>query len=288
MCILLRKDRPVSGRCLPCPVRAVDCSASPALSRSAGCCSACWRSRARPRPITSAYLCTGYVGCENAGYPSAGYAANNDRMYWRMYSGHNCTNYVAYRMVKAGMSTERPWSGSGNGHNWGVRDAQITDEQPDGRRGRVVDAPTSRRRLRRPRRVRRTGDLRRPRSSSPRTAGAATSTGARSSRATGWPTRLHPLRRQGDRQHQEADGTRHAAGRRPAHRDAGRVEARRRRQVPVARQRRADRRRDRGDVRPGAPTSAAARSRTGRPRARRASRRAASPCRPRLRSPAAS
>ena len=80
--------------------------------------------------ITSGYLCTGYSACKNAGYPSAGYAANNHRMYWRMYSGHNCTNYVAYRMVKAGLPNVRPWSGSGNATNWGVEMRKITDQQP--------------------------------------------------------------------------------------------------------------------------------------------------------------
>ncbi len=80
--------------------------------------------------ITSGYLCTGYSACKSAGYPSAGYAANNNRMYWRMYSGHNCTNYVAYRMVKAGMPNVRPWSGSGNATNWGVEMRNKTDQQP--------------------------------------------------------------------------------------------------------------------------------------------------------------
>src|SRR5689334_6965819 len=59
----------------------------------------------------STYLCTGYAGCRNAGYSDAGYGAVIIRMYWRMYSVHNCTNYAAYRMIQAGMSAERPWSG---------------------------------------------------------------------------------------------------------------------------------------------------------------------------------
>jgi surface antigen len=86
-------------------------------------------------PATSAasgstYLCTGYAGCRNAGYSDAGYGAVNSRMYWRMYSGHNCTNYAAYRMIKAGMSTERPWDGSGMAYNWGHAMARITDHRP--------------------------------------------------------------------------------------------------------------------------------------------------------------
>lgn len=46
-----------------------------------------------------------------------------------MYGGHNCTNYVAYRMVQAGIA-QRPWSGSGNASNWGVALKQKVDNNP--------------------------------------------------------------------------------------------------------------------------------------------------------------
>ncbi len=75
-------------------------------------------------------LCNGYAGCANAGYSNAGYRAASDKMFWRMYSGHNCTNYAAYRMVKAGMPNTRPWSGGGNAENWGHAMASITDHTP--------------------------------------------------------------------------------------------------------------------------------------------------------------
>ncbi|MCW2852734.1 MAG: hypothetical protein JWM84_2398 [Nocardioides sp.] len=78
----------------------------------------------------SAYLCTGYAACGKAGYSPAGYAAVSDKMYWRMYSGHNCTNYAAYRMVKSGMPNTRPWSGGGNATEWGRKMAGITDTTP--------------------------------------------------------------------------------------------------------------------------------------------------------------
>ncbi|WP_141014115.1 CHAP domain-containing protein [Nocardioides sambongensis] len=78
----------------------------------------------------STYLCSGYSGCRSAGYSDGGYGANNGRMYWRMYSGHNCTNYAAYRMIQAGMSSERPWSGSGMAYNWGHANSRITDRTP--------------------------------------------------------------------------------------------------------------------------------------------------------------
>lgn len=80
---------------------------------------------------TNTYLCSGYSGCRSAGYSDAGYGAVNNKMYWRMYSGHNCTNYVAYRMIKAGMSTTRPWSGGGNASEWGLQMRSITDQVPN-------------------------------------------------------------------------------------------------------------------------------------------------------------
>lgn len=75
-------------------------------------------------------LCSGYEGCSKAGMSSAGYAAHNGTMYWRMYAGHNCTNYAAYRMVHSGMPNSRPWSGEGNASNWGHAMRSITDGVP--------------------------------------------------------------------------------------------------------------------------------------------------------------
>ncbi len=81
-------------------------------------------------PATPAYLCIGYDACKSAGYKHAGYKAASSKMWWRMYSGHNCTNYAAYRVIKNGYSTERPWTGSGNATNWGVAMKSITDQSP--------------------------------------------------------------------------------------------------------------------------------------------------------------
>jgi surface antigen len=75
-------------------------------------------------------LCTTYQGCREAGMPAAGYATANGQMYWQMFSGHNCTNYAAYRMVKSGMPNERPWSGSGNAMYWGRYNASLTSSTP--------------------------------------------------------------------------------------------------------------------------------------------------------------
>ncbi len=79
---------------------------------------------------SSSYLCTGYDGCAAAGYGHAGYKERGGTMYWNMYSGHNCTNYVAYRMVQSGMPNVRPWSGSGNAMYWGTSNASETDRTP--------------------------------------------------------------------------------------------------------------------------------------------------------------
>jgi surface antigen len=51
-------------------------------------------------------------------------------MWWRMYAGHNCTNYMAYRMIQAGMPSTRPWTGSGDARNWGVVFASKTNQTP--------------------------------------------------------------------------------------------------------------------------------------------------------------
>ncbi len=79
---------------------------------------------------TSTYLCSGYAGCQAAGYGNAGYRQASGTSYWQMYVGHNCTNYVAYRLVQSGMADLRPWQGNGNASNWGVAMASITDQTP--------------------------------------------------------------------------------------------------------------------------------------------------------------
>jgi surface antigen len=85
---------------------------------------------APPASATSTLLCKGFTGCARVGYSNFGYSANYRKMWWRMYAGHNCTNYVAYRMVSRGMSATRPWSGSGDARNWGVVFASKTNHTP--------------------------------------------------------------------------------------------------------------------------------------------------------------
>jgi surface antigen len=86
--------------------------------------------RSRAVFARSSYLCVGYKACGQAGMGSGGYAAVNDKMYWRMYSGHNCTNYAAYRMVHSGLPNQRPWSGGGNATYWGTSVPSLTDRTP--------------------------------------------------------------------------------------------------------------------------------------------------------------
>lgn len=85
---------------------------------------------ASPAGATISRLCYGFNDCADKGYGNFGYRSKIGTMWWRMYSGHNCTNYAAYRMVRSGMSTTRPWSGSGNATNWGYAMSRITDQTP--------------------------------------------------------------------------------------------------------------------------------------------------------------
>jgi len=80
---------------------------------------------------TSAVLCKGYSACASYGMTNHGYAAVNQNMYWRMYGGHNCTNYAAYMMVKAGLKNVRPWTNAtGNASGWGVGMKKKTNSTP--------------------------------------------------------------------------------------------------------------------------------------------------------------
>jgi surface antigen len=83
-----------------------------------------------PAAATVERLCVGYAACAQAGMSHAGYRGASDAMYWRMYAGHNCTNYAAYRMVLGGLPNERPWSGGGNATYWGSSMSEITDRTP--------------------------------------------------------------------------------------------------------------------------------------------------------------
>jgi surface antigen len=75
-------------------------------------------------------LCTGYDPCAAAGYPNAGYKENAATSWWRQSTGHNCTNYVAYRLVQNGLPNTKPASLSGNASNWGPSFPAQTNTSP--------------------------------------------------------------------------------------------------------------------------------------------------------------
>lgn len=79
----------------------------------------------------SSVLCTGYSSCTSKGYSHGGYESHKGKSYWNMYTGTNCTNYVAYRLVSTnGMPNKRPKAGVGNARDWGTAMASVTDSKP--------------------------------------------------------------------------------------------------------------------------------------------------------------
>lgn len=86
---------------------------------------------ASPAQAASTVLCTGYSSCESKSFPHGGYAAAKSTSYWNMYTGTNCTNYVAYRLVTTnGLPNKRPKSGVGNARDWGTAMSSVTDQTP--------------------------------------------------------------------------------------------------------------------------------------------------------------
>ncbi len=71
-----------------------------------------------PATATETVLCTGYVPCTIAGMSDAGYGAASSTAYWGMTPGHNCTNYVAYRLTH-GRLVARPIN-TGMAGTWGA------------------------------------------------------------------------------------------------------------------------------------------------------------------------
>lgn len=63
--------------------------------------------------------CKGFSSCEKKGRSTRGYKAVYKQQHWGAVAGHNCTNYVAYRLTHTGRSTDRaPKIGSAS--EWGV------------------------------------------------------------------------------------------------------------------------------------------------------------------------
>lgn len=88
------------------------------------------------RAVTGTRLCHGYDDCRAHGYSDHGYEINGGGSYWNMYVGHNCTNYVAFRLVQGGMSNLRPPADPGqsnarlSAYLWGLVYAGSTDRTP--------------------------------------------------------------------------------------------------------------------------------------------------------------
>lgn len=85
---------------------------------------------ASPAHAGSITLCSGFSDCRSKGYSTGGYESAWGKMYWRMYAGRNCTNYVAYKLIQTGLPNVRPWSGEGNATNWGIAMSRVTNRTP--------------------------------------------------------------------------------------------------------------------------------------------------------------
>ncbi|UDY24473.1 CHAP domain-containing protein [Nocardioides sp. Kera G14] len=89
--------------------------------------------RAATAVAASTTLCSGFDSCASKGMSHDGYKTAKGSMYWNMYSGVNCTNYVAYRMIRAGMPAARPAQlkpGLGNATYWGGSFGSLTNATP--------------------------------------------------------------------------------------------------------------------------------------------------------------
>jgi len=88
------------------------------------------------RQVEEHTLCSGYAECRTEGYGDFGYGRARKTSWWEMGRGSNCTNFVAYRLVRAGMPNRRPVpdpgrdDGSRNAYRWGVVYASRTDSRP--------------------------------------------------------------------------------------------------------------------------------------------------------------
>ena len=212
---------------------------------------------------------------------SAGYSAANNKMYWRMYAGHNCTNYAAYRMVKSGLPNTRPWSGGGNATYWGTSMPTHHRQGARRRRRRLVEGQH------RPGRAR-PATWRTSRRSSPPTQiiisqdswGGDFSWAVITKASGNWPSGFIHFNDQAGQQ--GCSGRlRHGEGRRQADRDRRHLEPDGRQdQLPVVRQRRR-----RSRTRPSRPSPSPVRGSARRSRSAPRRPRSATPPRPRRRRP---
>lgn len=63
-------------------------------------------------------ICKGFKGCVNEERSHAGYGAEYRQSFWNMRAGHNCTNYVAYRLTHGRLVARPP--GANDAGSWGA------------------------------------------------------------------------------------------------------------------------------------------------------------------------
>jgi surface antigen len=76
----------------------------------------------RAQAADTSELCSGYAGCSIDGFTTNGYQNAADQMWWSMYPGVNCTNYVAY-VESHVYGVASPDSLLGDGGDWGFNAA---------------------------------------------------------------------------------------------------------------------------------------------------------------------
>jgi surface antigen len=62
-------------------------------------------------------VCTGFTGCVTMGRSDGGYGNVFQQSFWNMTAGHNCTNYVAYRLTHGRLVARPP--GTDSALTWG-------------------------------------------------------------------------------------------------------------------------------------------------------------------------
>lgn len=72
-----------------------------------------------PKAKAPKVLCKGFANCEKKGFSTRGYRAVHKKQFWGAVAGHNCTNYVAYRLTHKGRTTDRA-AKIGSASQWGV------------------------------------------------------------------------------------------------------------------------------------------------------------------------
>ncbi|MEV7395903.1 CHAP domain-containing protein [Aeromicrobium sp. NPDC092404] len=72
---------------------------------------------AAPAQAALTVLCTGFTGCLTVGRTDSGYANVYLQSFWSMKPGHNCTNYVAYRLTHGRLVARPP--GTNSALTWG-------------------------------------------------------------------------------------------------------------------------------------------------------------------------